>query len=63
MFMFFYGEHEAEVSLAGELLSGSIPAKQFKDLSSWLFLNKEKTNVAWNKAIQGNHFEKIKPMR
>ncbi|MBU9735788.1 DUF4160 domain-containing protein [Diplocloster agilis] len=58
----YYGEYEASVGLDGELLSGSLPSKQYKILVGWLLYNEENVYKAWNLAVQGEHFEKIKPM-
>lgn len=58
----FYGEYEASVGLDGELLAGSLPSKQYKILVGWLLYNEEEVYKAWNLAVQGEHFDKIKPM-
>lgn len=59
----FYGEYEASISLNGDLLAGSMPAKQFKMIVGWLMLHEDETNSAWNKAVKGEHFDKIQPLR
>jgi hypothetical protein len=59
----FYGEYEASVGIDGELLSGSIPIKQFKLLTAWLIIHEEELYAAWNKAVRGMHFDKIEPLR
>lgn len=58
----YYGEYEASVGLDGELLAGSLPSKQYKILVGWLLYNEENVYKAWNLAVQGEHFDKIKPM-
>ncbi len=58
----FYGEYEASVGLDGELLAGSLPGKQFKILVGWLLFHEEEVYKAWNLAVQGEHFDKIKPL-
>lgn len=58
----YYGEYEASVGLDGELLVGSLPGKQYKILVGWLLYNEEEVYKAWNLAVQGEHFNKIKPM-
>lgn len=58
----YYGEYEASIGLDGELLAGSLPSKQYKILVGWLLYNEEEVYKAWNLAIQGEHFNKIKPM-
>lgn len=59
----FYGDYEASVGIDGEMLSGSLPRKQFILLQAWLSLHEEEAYAAWNQAVQGNHFEKISPLR
>jgi len=57
-----YGEHKASVAIDGELLAGSLPVKQLKILIGWLALNEEEAYRAWNHAVRGEHFQKIKPL-
>ncbi|MEG1972922.1 MAG: DUF4160 domain-containing protein, partial [Oscillospiraceae bacterium] len=56
-----YGEYKASISLQGELLAGSMPIKQFKIISAWLILHEDEVSIAWKKAVNGEHFEKIQP--
>ncbi|MCL1819387.1 MAG: DUF4160 domain-containing protein [Oscillospiraceae bacterium] len=58
----YYGEYKASVGIDGELLSGSLPLKQLKMLIGWLALHEDEAYAAWNKAVQGEHFSKIKPL-
>ena len=58
----YYGEYEASVGLDGELLAGSLPAKQYKILVGWMLFHEEELYTAWNHAVQGQHFDKIKPL-
>ena len=44
-------------------LAGSIPRKQLKIIVGWLAFHEEEVYAAWNKAVQGEHFEKIPPMK
>jgi hypothetical protein len=44
------------------LLSGSLPHKQLKIVVGWLALHEEEAYAAWNKAVRGEHFIKIKPL-
>lgn len=59
----FYGDYEASVGIDGELLAGSLPRKQMKIVVGWLAFHEEEVYAAWNKAVQGEHFEKIEPMK
>ena len=58
-----YGEHNASIGIDGELLAGELPVKQFKLVQAWLVLHEEELYTAWNKAIQGQQFEKIDPLK
>lgn len=58
-----YGEYRASVGIDGELLAGSLPQKQFRMLVGWLALHEEEAYAAWNKAVRGEHFDKIKPLQ
>ena len=58
----YYGEYEASVGVDGGLLAGSLPRKQYKIVVGWLALHEEEVYAAWNKAVQGEHFDKIPPM-
>ena len=53
-----YGEYKASVGIDGELLAGSLPQKQFRMLVGQL-----EAYAAWNKAVRGEHFDKIKPLQ
>lgn len=58
----YYGEDEAAISIDVELLAGALPMKQFKIVTGWLALREDDAYRAWNLAVNGDHFEKIKPM-
>lgn len=59
----YYGEYEASIGIDGEMLAGSIPSKQYKMIVGWLALHEEEAYHAWNKAVKGEHFDKIEPLR
>ena len=58
----YYGDFEASVGIDGELMAGSLPRKQLVFIQAWLALHEEEAYAAWNKAVQGEHFEKIAPL-
>jgi hypothetical protein len=58
-----WAEHEASIGIDGELLSGSLPSKQFKLIQAWLILHEDELYMAWNKAVQSQPFDKIEPLR
>lgn len=55
-----YQGDEAVVGVDGELLAGALPLKQMKILVGSLANHEEEVYAAWNLAIQGQPFEKIK---
>ncbi|MFI3325222.1 MAG: DUF4160 domain-containing protein [Clostridia bacterium] len=57
-----YGEYKASIALDGELLAGALPIRQLKMVVGWLALYEEEVYGAWNKAVQGVAFDKIKPL-
>lgn len=58
----FFGEYKASIGVDGELLAGSIPYKQLKIIVGWLALHEDEVYSAWNKAVRGEHFDKIEPL-
>ena len=53
---------EAAIGIDGEVLAGSLPYKQLKMVTGWLAFHEEEAYAAWNLAVRGEHFNKIKPM-
>ncbi len=58
----FYGEYKASVAIDGELLAGALPVRQMKMVVGWLALHEDEVYAAWNNAVQGITFDKIKPL-
>lgn len=58
-----YAEHEAVVAIDGEMLSGSLPVKQFRMLEAWMAIHEEELYKAWNDAVRCIPFSKIEPLR
>ncbi|MDR2895831.1 MAG: DUF4160 domain-containing protein [Propionibacteriaceae bacterium] len=59
----YYGEHNASIGVDGELLAGSLPVKQLKLVVAWLAIHEEAVYAAWNKAVRGEPFAPIDPLR
>ena len=59
----YYGEYEASIGIDGELLAGSIPVKQLRMVQGWLAIHEEEAYAAWTKAVKGEQFGKIAPLR
>lgn len=57
-----YGEYKASIGIDGQLLAGSLPTRQYKMVVGWLALREDEVYEAWNKAVKGEHFDKIKPL-
>ena len=55
-----YHDDEAVVGVDGDLLAGALPLKQMKILVGSLANHEEEVYAAWNLAVQGLPFEKIK---
>lgn len=58
-----YGDYEASIGIDGELLAGSMPVRQLRMVQGWLAFHEEEAYAAWNKAVQGEQFDKIDPLR
>ena len=43
-------------------LAGSLPAKQYKLVAAWLMLHEDELYKAWNAAVSGHPFDRIKPL-
>ena len=58
----FYGDYEAVIAIDGDMLSGSMPSKQLRMINGWLAIHEDEVYEAWNNAVKGEHFERIKPL-
>ncbi len=58
----YYGEYEASIGLDGELLEGKLPNKILKLVQAWIILHEDELYSAWNNAVKGITFNKIKPL-
>ena len=58
----YYGEYEASIGIDGELLAGALPVKQLKMVVGWLAFHEEEAYAAWNKAVRGEAFDRIRPL-
>ena len=59
----YYGEYEASVALDGEVLSGKIPAKQYRILAGWMAIHENELYKAWNNAVRSIPFDRIEPLK
>ncbi len=58
-----YGDYKASVGIDGELLGGRLPMKQLTLLLAWMSIHEEELYAAWNKAVKGEEFGKIEPLK
>lgn len=58
-----YGEYEASVAIDGELLAGNLPVKQLRLLLAWLTIHEDELYDAWNHAVRGIPFAKVRPLQ
>lgn len=54
-----YGEYSASLGIDGELLAGSLPARQLKIVIGWLAMHEEEVYAAWNNAVSGKTVSRI----
>lgn len=59
----YFNEYEASIGIDGELLAGSVPVKQLRLVQAWLAIHEDELYNAWNKAVKGEPFGKIDPLR
>ena len=58
-----YQDDEAVISLDGDILSGSLPAKKLKLVIAWLEIHNEDLHANWKLLSEGKEFFKIDPLR
>jgi alpha-D-ribose 1-methylphosphonate 5-triphosphate diphosphatase PhnM len=56
-----YNKHSAVVGLDGELLAGSLPVKQMKQVLAWITLREKELYKDWIKAVREQIPDKILP--
>ena len=58
-----YSGKEAVMSLDGEILEGSLPAKKIDMLRVWMDIHKDELEANWQLLLEGEPYFKIKPLR
>jgi hypothetical protein len=59
-----YQENNASVSIEdGNILEGTLPAKQFKMVQAWIEIHKEELMVDWELAVNGEEPFRIAPLQ
>jgi hypothetical protein len=59
----FYNEYDAVIALDGELLAGSLPAKELKLVEAWIVIHETELYNNWNKAVKKESLDKIDPLQ
>jgi hypothetical protein len=57
-----YAEHEAVVSVDGELMEGTLPRKQMRLVEAWAIMREEELYKAWYAAVRNEDPGKIAPL-
>ena len=59
-----YQDNNASVSIEdGNILEGTLPAKQFKMVQAWIEIHKEELMVDWELAVNGEEPFRIAPLQ
>jgi hypothetical protein len=59
----YQGEEAAIAIDDGQILDGSIPAKQLKMVQAWIEIHKEELQVDWELAVNGEEPFRIAPLQ
>lgn len=59
----WYGDHKCIVNIKDGIVRGETPARALKMIFEWMDMHKEELLEAWNKAINGEHPNKIEPLK
>ncbi len=57
-----YAEHEAQISLQGELLHGYLPPRILAMVLEWALLNQAELLAAWEACSNGRTPKRIRPL-
>jgi hypothetical protein len=58
-----HGEHEAAISLGGEVLEGRLPPSVLRRIRSWASLHRGELWRNWNRARTGRRLVRIEALR
>jgi hypothetical protein len=58
-----YGEHEASLDFAGEIIVGSLPKRALRLVQDWAELHADELNADWELATGGKPLNQIDPLR
>ena len=57
-----YGEHEASIDLAGEVIAGHLPRRQLRLVQAWVELHADELRVDWDLAANEEPLNPIVPL-
>jgi Domain of unknown function (DUF4160) len=59
----YYGEYEASLDLAGEVIAGDLPRRQLRLVQAWAELHADELGAAWKLAADEKPLNPIDPLR
>lgn len=59
----FYAGAEAIFDFEGKIIEGKIPIRKQKIVEAWIIIHKKELEELWKKAINGEGYFKIKPLK
>jgi len=59
----YYGEHEASLDLAGEIIVGELPKRQLRLVQAWVELHADDLAANWELAVNRKPLSPIPPLR
>ena len=59
----YYGEHEASLDLAGEIIVGTLPRRILRLVQAWAELHADELNANWELAVNKKPVKPIAPLR
>jgi hypothetical protein len=59
----YYGEHEASLDLAGEIIAGELPRRQLRLVQAWAELHVDELKADWELAVNRKPPNPIAPLR
>jgi hypothetical protein len=58
----YYGEHEASLDLAGEIIAGFLPKRALRLVQDWAELHADDLNADWERAVNKEPPAPIAPL-
>jgi hypothetical protein len=58
----YYGEHEASLDFAGEIIAGDLPKRQLRLVQAWVELHADELTASWKLAMSEEPLNPIPPL-